>query len=130
MTKKISFHRFRKLILVALALAVSALMIAACAEPKKDEKDPFFEKWQAMALEAKGHSPAPPPEYGEELKPSDPITPEPEKAPEVEKPLPKKKISLKMNNIDRCCFCIPHLNAAENGTIGDRHGACALYVTL
>lgn len=117
MTKKISFHTFRKLILVALPLVLSALMIAACAEPKKDEKDPFFEKWQAMALEAKGHSPAPPPEYGEELKPSAPISPVPEAKPEVEKPLPKKKISLKMNNIDVAVLLRALARAADQNII-------------
>ena len=83
-----------------ICLSLAFVLIWACADSKKDLKDPFFEEWKARAEELKGYSPAPPPKV--DKKPAEiteKIAPIPEE-PEKEKPLPKRNISLKMTDIE------------------------------
>lgn len=81
----------------AIALA---LILWGCATPKKEETDPFVEIWKTKALESKAQRPA----VSEPAAPPSPLPapqmPPQKPRPEVEKPLPTRKISLKMNNID------------------------------
>jgi type IV pilus assembly protein PilQ len=77
------------------------VLIAGCTNPKKDPvKDPFFEEWQARAEESKGYSPAAPSKLDQKpVKISEKVAPRLEK-PKPERPLPTRKISLKMTDID------------------------------
>ena len=84
---------------VAIVGTLSALLAAGCASPKKSEPtDPFMDKWKAKAQESKGLSPGvsqPPKELSKEtaVRPS-------EIKVEAERPLPAKRVSLKMSNVD------------------------------
>ena len=83
-----------------ICLSLAFVLIWGCADPKKDLKDPFFEEWKARAEELKGYSPAPPAKVDEKpTEITEKIAPVPEE-PEKEKPLPKRKISLKMTDIE------------------------------
>jgi type IV pilus assembly protein PilQ len=79
-----------------------AAWMSSCSQKKdlKDVKDPFYEQWRVKAEESKGHSAIEPPPVDEE--PFE-ITRKgliEDAEPEVEKSLPTRKISLKMNSID------------------------------
>ncbi len=80
-------------------IPVIGLSLAGCAKDLKQAKDPFFEKWTTMADASKGHSPTGrarimdmPPLEEDEL-----ITDE---AARKEKPLPTRRVSLRMHNVD------------------------------
>jgi type IV pilus assembly protein PilQ len=83
---------------------VAGLFAAGCAADKAAKKDPFFEKWQTLAQESKGHSPVAAPkedvltwngvELGSQVF-------EEKKLEEVQvKVLPRNVISLKMRQAD------------------------------
>jgi len=82
-----------------LACALALLLVSGCAQPQKTETaDPFMDKWKAKAQESKGASPAP------SAAPRD-VVKETAARPvdvrqDVEKPLPVKRVSLKMSNVD------------------------------
>lgn len=87
---------------IALVLLAFLALSMGCADMKKDVKkseDPFFEEWRARAEESRGHSPS---GTRVEVETEDiiKITPPLEEKPEDEKPLPKRKISMKMNSIE------------------------------
>ena len=76
--------------------------ISSCSPRKglQDVKDPFYERWRVKAEESKGHSEVEPPAVDEapfEIAGKEKIE---ELEPEVEKALPTRKISLKMNSIE------------------------------
>ncbi|MRR39581.1 hypothetical protein EG829_34010, partial [bacterium] len=80
-------------------IPVIGLSLAGCAKDLTQVKDPFFEKWSTMADASKGHSPTGrarimdmPPIEEDEL-----ITDE---AARKEKPLPTRRVSLRMHNVD------------------------------
>ena len=80
-------------------IPVIGLSLAGCAKDLTQVKDPFFEKWSTMADTSKGHSPTGrgrimdmPPLEEDEL-----ITDE---AARKEKPLPTRRVSLRMHNVD------------------------------
>ena len=80
-------------------IPVIGLSLAGCAKDLAQVKDPFFEKWSTMADASKGHSPTGrarimdmPPLEEDEL-----ITDE---AARKEKPLPTRRVSLRMHNVD------------------------------
>jgi type IV pilus assembly protein PilQ len=80
-------------------IPVIGLSLAGCAKDLAQVKDPFFEKWTTMADTSKGHSPTGrarimdmPPLEEDEL-----ITDE---AARKEKPLPTRRVSLRMHNVD------------------------------
>ncbi len=75
------------------------LLLAGCAKDLKQQKDPFFEKWSTMAETSQGHSPTArarimdmPPLEEDEL-----VTDE---AARKEKPLPTRRVTLRMHNVD------------------------------
>ena len=88
-----------------ISIAVCLVMIWGCAvadktSGKKEPANPFFEEWRARAEESKGYSPAPPPRLGgQTIEISEKVAPKLEQ-PEEQKPLPTRKISLKMNDIE------------------------------
>ncbi|MEW6334488.1 MAG: type IV pilus secretin PilQ [Thermodesulfobacteriota bacterium] len=82
---------------------ISALLIVGCAGSQNVQKDPFFDKWTAMADTATGHSPAPrergPAILQELLKATG--EPRAEEAPPAPvRKLPTQKVSLKMRQAD------------------------------
>jgi type IV pilus assembly protein PilQ len=83
----------------AVAGVVIALVMGGCSQPQKMEaNDPFLDKWKAKAQESKGSSPGtfqPPKELVKETLPRPT-----EVRPEPERPLPTKRVSLKMSNVD------------------------------
>ena len=76
------------------------LVLCGCAENNMTKKDPFFEKWSTMAEQSQGHSPTPRARTIE----MPPLTPGEEAAAESlaqkEKPLPNRRVTLKMHNVD------------------------------
>ena len=97
-----TFKRIPKLFVVIPCLLMLSLWMSGCSQKNdlKDVKDPFYEQWRVKAEESRGHSAVEPPavdeapfeiaskEMGEGLEP------------EVQRSLPTRKISLKMNSID------------------------------
>ncbi len=85
-----------------VAVIISFLLIGGCAGPELERRDPFFDEWKTKAETSKGYSPAKPKPAGEQaqiIKPK--AAPKVAEIEEVaEKPLPKRKISLKMSDID------------------------------
>ena len=88
----------KKMLWLVLAILLSALL-AACAGKKTVRKDPFFEKWKVMAEKSRGHSPAARPrtiELPEGIKKEAAL----EEEAKSEKPLPTRKVTLKMHKAD------------------------------
>ncbi|MGD9175976.1 MAG: hypothetical protein PVF29_17560, partial [Desulfobacterales bacterium] len=87
---------------IIVAVVISFLLIGGCASPKLEKQDPFFDEWKTKAETSKGYSPGKPKPKGAQpaiIKPK--VTPREIKIDEAEeKPLPKRKISLKMTDID------------------------------
>jgi type IV pilus assembly protein PilQ len=96
------FNRTSKLVWVILLLIAMAVWVSSCSQSKdlKDVKDPFYEQWRVKAEESKGHSAVEPPPVDE--PPFEIAGPEPAQTlePEIERSLPTRKISLKMNSIE------------------------------
>jgi type IV pilus assembly protein PilQ len=87
---------------IIVAVAICFLLIGGCASPKLEKQDPFFDEWRTRAETSKGYSPGKPKSTGVQptiVKPK--ATPKDIKIDEVtEKPLPTRKISLKMTDIE------------------------------
>ena len=85
-----------------VAVLFSVLLIGGCASPKLEKQDPFFDEWKTKAETSKGYSPAkakPRTEQPQIIKPK--ATPKDIKLDEIaQKPLPTRKISLKMTDIN------------------------------
>jgi type IV pilus assembly protein PilQ len=93
--------------------------LGGCSDKKdlKDIQDPFYEQWRVKAEEAKGNSPVEPPPVDEEpfeIVSQDPAARE---ALEVPRPLPNRKISMKMNNIDVAVLLRALARAADQNII-------------
>lgn len=92
-------RRVLPLVRSAAAWALVLLLAWGCAPPRKPEaENPFLEKWRALALESKGHSPAAPEPIREGVP--EKVAPPAEPSGEREKPLPTRRVSLKMSNVD------------------------------
>ena len=114
------YQRLIKTVMVGISCLF--LMIAGmggCAQKKelKDVQDPFYEQWRVKAEESKGTSPVEPPPIDE--KPFEVAAPEGEEEPmpSVPKPLPTRKISLKMNDIDVAVLLRALARAADQNII-------------
>jgi type IV pilus assembly protein PilQ len=99
----VKYQRLIKLFVAGIScLFLMVAWMGGCAQKKglKDVQDPFYEQWRVKAEESKGTSPIEPPPIDE--KPFEIASPEEVEAqvPEVPKPLPTRKISLKMNDIN------------------------------
>jgi type IV pilus assembly protein PilQ len=88
--------------MIFLSLFVMAAWIVSCSQKKAltDVKDPFYEQWRVKAEESKGHSAVEPSAVDEEPFEITGKGMVEELEPEVERSLPTRKISLKMNSID------------------------------
>ena len=83
-----------------MVVFISFLLIGGCASPKLEKQDPFFDEWRTRAETSRGISPGKPKPIGEQpaiIKPK--VTPQ-DIDEAAEKPLPTRKISLKMTDID------------------------------
>ena len=102
-----------------IILMSTAAGLNGCSGKKdlKDVQDPFYEQWQVKAEEAKGVSPVEPPPVNEE--PFEIASPETEaaKAPIAPRPLPNRKISMKMSNIDVAVLLRALARAADQNII-------------
>jgi type IV pilus assembly protein PilQ len=97
-----NLEQTNRLVRSIVAVLVSFLLIGGCASPKLEKQDPFFDEWKTKAETSKGYSPAKPKPKAEPpqiIKPKE--TPKELKLDEIaEKPLPTRKISLKMTDIN------------------------------
>ncbi len=86
---------------IAAAGACCLLLLSSCAANKPPvANDPFMDKWRAKAQESRGQSPGPMSAPADLVK--EPAVTPPEARVEVEKerPLPTKRISMTMSNVD------------------------------
>ena len=84
---------------VAIVGVLSALLAVGCAPLNKSEPtDPFMDKWKAKAQESKGFSAGSPQPPNELVKETAVRTAEIKV--ETDRPLPTKRVSLKMSNVD------------------------------
>ena len=76
------------------------LILTSCAQDNSVKKDPFFEKWSTLADESKGHSPT----ARDRVIETPPMGPDEVAETQVmatrERPLPTKRVTLRMNNVD------------------------------
>ena len=109
----------RALILGICCLTLTIAWTGGCAKKKdlKDVQDPFYEQWRVKAEESKGTSPVEPPPIDE--PPFEIATAEEMKEvkPEAPRPLPTRKISLKMNDIDVAVLLRALARAADQNII-------------
>jgi len=77
-----------------------AALIAGCASQKKEKTNLFFDKWKAKAQESKGFSPSAKKHTESFLEKQQKSVPDSRSLIEYKKPLPKKKITMKMNKIE------------------------------
>jgi type IV pilus assembly protein PilQ len=115
-----NYQRLIKIFVVGLSgLFLMAAWMGGCAQKRglKDVQDPFYEQWRVKAEEAKGTSPVEPPPIDE--KPYEIASPEEVEppAPVAPKPLPTRKISLKMNDIDVAVLLRALARAADQNII-------------
>ena len=116
----VKYQRLIKLFVAGIScLFLLVAWMGGCAQKKglKDVQDPFYEQWRVKAEESKGTSAVEPPSIDE--KPYEIVSPEGEEAqvPEVPKPLPTRKISLKMNDINVAVLLRALARAAEQNII-------------
>ena len=114
----VTIQRSNSILVGTLCLFLIVIWAGGCAQKKdlKETQDPFYEEWRARAEESKGTSAVEPPPVDEE--PFEIVSTEiPEEEPEVEKPLPVRKISLKMNNIDVAVLLRALARAADQNII-------------
>jgi len=82
-------------------VVVLIFVLPGCASKKSTKKDPFFEKWKAMAENSKSHAPASTnqiTEIQEQLKAIEALKEEAKAEPE--KPLPTQKVYLRMHKVN------------------------------
>ncbi len=113
-----TYRRLAKCIGIFYLLLMVA-WLGGCSNKRdlKDIQDPFYEQWRVKAEEAKGNSPVEPPPIDEE--PFEIISQDPaaREALEVPRPLPNRKISMKMNNIDVAVLLRALARAADQNII-------------
>jgi len=84
----------------AVSGVICVLLALGCSSPQKmDANDSLLDKWKAKAQESKGFSPAPASQAPREIVKEAPARPA-EARLEPERPLPTKRVSLKMSNVD------------------------------
>ena len=99
----ITTNRYRNHRLMLISLVISSILIAACSGSQNEPaSNKFFEEWKARAEESKGYTPAPK-KHAEDAKALDSKTAAGTAAGLLagpQKPLPTKKITMKMSDID------------------------------
>ena len=114
------YQRLIKIFMVGIScLFLMVAWMGGCAQKKglKDVQDPFYEQWRVKAEESKGTSPVEPPPIDE--KPFEIASQEEEEEvkPEAPRPLPTRKMSLKMNDIDVAVLLRALARAADQNII-------------
>ena len=110
-------RRTSRIARVIICLIPILALIWGCASSDKDKKDPFFEEWKARAEESKGYSPGKPAEVDQKpVEITEKVAPKLEEK-RKEKPLPKRKISLKMTDIDVAVLLRALSRAADQNII-------------
>jgi len=114
-----TYRRLPKMMLAIFCLLAAFAWMGGCAEKKdlKDVKDPFYDQWRVKAEEAKGNSPVEPPPIDEEPFVIETGETSRVEAVEVQRPLPTRKISMKMNNIDVAVLLRALARAADQNII-------------
>jgi type IV pilus assembly protein PilQ len=114
-----TFQRLKKIVVGIFSLLLMVIWIGGCAQQKdlKDIQDPFYEEWRVKAEESKGTSAVDPPPVDEKPIEIDSAEAPEEVESEVQKPLPTRKISLKMNNIDVAVLLRALARAADQNII-------------
>jgi type IV pilus assembly protein PilQ len=114
------YQRLIKIFIVVVScLFLMVAWMGGCAQKKglKDVQDPFYEQWRVKAEESKGISPVDPPPIDEKPFEIASAQGEEEVKPERPKPLPTRKISLKMNDIDVAVLLRALARAADQNII-------------
>jgi type IV pilus assembly protein PilQ len=114
------YQRLIKIFIVVVScLFLMVAWMGGCAKKKglKDVQDPFYEQWRVKAEEAKGTSPIDPPPIDEKPFEIASSQGEEEVKPAVPQPLPTRKISLKMNDIDVAVLLRALARAADQNII-------------
>ncbi len=114
------YQRLIKILIVGIScLFLMVAWMGGCAQKKglKDVQDPFYEQWRVKAEEAKGTSPVEPPPIDEKPFEIASAQGEEEAKPVVPQPLPTRKISLKMNDIDVAVLLRALARAADQNII-------------
>jgi len=115
--------KYRNLIKVLImgcsCIILTVALVGGCARKRdlKDVQDPFYEQWRVKAEESKGTSAVEPPPIDEKPFEIAPATGEEEEKPQAPKPLPTRKISLKMNDIDVAVLLRALARAADQNII-------------
>jgi len=114
-----TFNRIPVILAASLGMLIAAVLISSCSARKdlKDVKDPFYEQWRVKAEESKGHSAVEPPIVDEEpfeIAGRDAME---DLEPELERSLPTRKISLKMNSIEVSVLLRALAKAADQNII-------------
>jgi type IV pilus assembly protein PilQ len=114
-----NLEQTNRIVRSVVAVFISALLIGGCAGPKLEKKNPFFDEWKARAESSRGHSPAkkkPVAEQPQIIRPEE--TAQQIKIDEIaEKPLPTRKISLKMRDISVAVVLRALARAADQNVI-------------
>lgn len=116
----VKFQNLIKVLIMGIScLLLTVAWLGGCAKKSelKDVQDPFYEQWRAKAEEAKGTSPVEPPPIDEKPFEIASAGGEEEVKPEVSRPLPVRKISLKMNDIDVAVLLRALARAADQNII-------------
>ncbi len=92
------YRHFDKITLRFVLYVLFFTFFFGCAGKEVEKREPFFEKWRVVAKESKGYSP-PKKRRSIEL-PVEIKEVTPEQKAKAEKPLPTKKITLRMHKID------------------------------
>jgi type IV pilus assembly protein PilQ len=116
----VKYQNLIKVLIMGIScLTLTVAWLGGCSQKKdlKDVQDPFYEQWRVKAEESKGTSPVEPPPIDEppyEIATSDR---EEEVKPQAPRPLPERKISLKMNDIDVAVLLRALARAADQNII-------------
>lgn len=107
-----------RIVPIIVAVFISVLLIGGCASPKVEKQDPFFDEWKTKAETSKGYSPAKPKPRAQQPKIIKPKAAPSDIIEEVAiKPLPTKKISLKMTDISVAVVLRALARAADQNVI-------------
>ncbi|UCF93099.1 MAG: type IV pilus secretin PilQ [Desulfobacterales bacterium] len=124
-------HRFCKFRHVIVFCIWATMLTWSCAAPKKEEKDPFLEKWRALAEETRRPSaptaPKPAPTSPPIIEMRVPVE---KPKPETKRPFPTRKISLKMNNVDVSVLLRALARAADQNIIVSENVAGKINVNI
>ncbi|NNL75067.1 MAG: type IV pilus secretin PilQ [Desulfobacterales bacterium] len=114
-----TYQHHTRIVVGVFCLFLMVAWMGGCSQNKdlKDVQDPFYEQWRVRAEESKGNSAVKPPPVDE--KPYEIVSKEifEEVQPEVQKPLPNRKVSLNMKKIEVAVLLRALAKAADQNII-------------